>query len=65
MTVKKYKIDNLIFFRRDIGILTARLKEIAKINKITYDNKNFCYVIEVDASEKFHNELNKLGYTTI
>jgi hypothetical protein len=65
MTIKKYKVDNLIFFRRDIRILASQLKEIAKINKITYDNKNFCYVIELDASEKFHNELSKLGYTTI
>jgi hypothetical protein len=65
MIVKKYKVYNLVVFNKDIRILASQLREEVRINKITFDNKNLCYVIELDASNKFHNELSKLGYTTI
>jgi hypothetical protein len=65
MTIKKYKVDNLIFFRRDIRILALQLRERARINKVTYDNKTFTFIVELDVSDAFHSELSKLGYTTI
>jgi hypothetical protein len=65
MTVKKYKVDNLVEFNKDIRILALQLRERAKINKVTYDKESFSFIVELDVSDNFHNELNKLGYTTI
>jgi hypothetical protein len=65
MISKKYKVNDLVKFNKDIRILAFELRERVRINKITYDNKTFSFIYELDASDKFHEELNKLGYTTI
>jgi len=65
MITKKYKVDNLASFNKDIRILSHQLRERVIINKVVYDNKTFSFFVELSASEKLHNELNKLGYTTI
>ena len=65
MITKKYKVYNLVVFNKDIRILSHQLRERVIVGKVTYDNQKFYNVVEVSASEKLHNELNKLGYTTI
>jgi hypothetical protein len=65
MTLKTYKVSNRAEFFKDLDITRHKLRERVIIGNIKFDNVNKVFIIEVEASDKFHSELTKLGYTAI
>lgn len=65
MTLKTYKVDNRMEFFKDLDIIRHKLKENVVIKSFRYDNVNKVFLIGVDVSDNFHNELSKLGYSIV
>jgi len=65
MTLKTYIFKGLPILSRDLFTINDKLREPYKIVSIRYDNNLKTLVVDIEASDNFHNELSKLGYTSI
>jgi hypothetical protein len=65
MTLKTYTFKGLPILSRDLFIIANKLKEPYEIINIRYDNNLKTLVVDIEASDNFHNELSKLGYTSV